>query len=186
MLPLRHRGIVGFIGDDHRQNERAAVRSGGFVGRYQAPDTVGNAGGLIDAAAGSEIIIGVVHGEPRAGLALTRADNGDLRGGHRQAAAVVHLEEIALEIRLPGCPKLFRDRHLLGAIFVAAFIMRAAGPDSHLLVFVALPSGYDIKAEPAMRAASGGGIVNTAQVANSWMRLVTAARPAIRVKDSRL
>ena len=36
----------------------------------------------------------------------------------------------------------------------------------------------------AMRAATGGGIVNTAQVANNWIRLVTAARPAIRVKDS--
>jgi hypothetical protein len=36
----------------------------------------------------------------------------------------------------------------------------------------------------AMRAVIGGGMVSTAQVANSWMRLVTAARPAIRVKDS--
>ena len=38
----------------------------------------------------------------------------------------------------------------------------------------------------AMRAAIAGGIVNTAQVANSWMRLVMAARPAMSVKDSRL
>ena len=38
----------------------------------------------------------------------------------------------------------------------------------------------------AMRAAIGGGMVRTAQVANSWMRVVTAARPAIKVKDSRL
>ena len=38
----------------------------------------------------------------------------------------------------------------------------------------------------AMRAAIGGGMVSTAQVANSLMRVVTAARPAIRVKLSRL
>ena len=38
----------------------------------------------------------------------------------------------------------------------------------------------------AMRAAIGGGMVSTAQVANSWMRLVTAASPAMRVKLSRL
>jgi hypothetical protein len=38
----------------------------------------------------------------------------------------------------------------------------------------------------AMRAAIGGGSVNTEQVANSWMRLVTLARPAISVKLSRL
>jgi hypothetical protein len=38
----------------------------------------------------------------------------------------------------------------------------------------------------AMRAANGGGRVKTAQVANSWMRLVTEARPAIKVNDSRL
>src|SRR5271155_3098175 len=38
----------------------------------------------------------------------------------------------------------------------------------------------------AMRAVRGGGMVSTATEANSWMRLVTAARPAIRVKDSRL
>jgi len=38
----------------------------------------------------------------------------------------------------------------------------------------------------AMRAAIGGGMLNTAQLAKSWMRLVTAANPAIRVKDSKL
>jgi hypothetical protein len=38
----------------------------------------------------------------------------------------------------------------------------------------------------AMRAAIGGGIVKTAQVANSLIRVVTAASPAISVKDSRL
>jgi hypothetical protein len=38
----------------------------------------------------------------------------------------------------------------------------------------------------AMRAVIGGGMVSTAQVANSRMRLVTGASPAIRVKDSRL
>jgi hypothetical protein len=38
----------------------------------------------------------------------------------------------------------------------------------------------------AMRAVIGGGMVNTAQVANSRMRLVTDPSPAISVKDSRL
>lgn len=38
----------------------------------------------------------------------------------------------------------------------------------------------------AMRAAIGGGMVSTAQVAKSWMRDVTAASPAINVNDSRL
>jgi len=38
----------------------------------------------------------------------------------------------------------------------------------------------------AMRAAIGGGIVKTAQVANNWMRFVTAASPAMSVNDSRL
>ncbi len=38
----------------------------------------------------------------------------------------------------------------------------------------------------AMRAAKAGGTVSTATEANSWMRLVTAASPAIRVNDSRL
>ena len=38
----------------------------------------------------------------------------------------------------------------------------------------------------AMRAVIGGGMVSTAQVANSWMRVVTAASPAISVNDSRL
>jgi hypothetical protein len=38
----------------------------------------------------------------------------------------------------------------------------------------------------AIRAAKAGGTVSTATDANSWMRLVIAARPAIRVKDSRL
>ena len=38
----------------------------------------------------------------------------------------------------------------------------------------------------AMRATSGGGMVSTPMVAKSWMRSVTAARPAMSVKDSRL
>ena len=38
----------------------------------------------------------------------------------------------------------------------------------------------------AMRATSGAGMVSTPTVANNWMRLVTAASPAISVKDSRL
>jgi hypothetical protein len=38
----------------------------------------------------------------------------------------------------------------------------------------------------AMRAAIAGGMVRTLHVANNWMRLVTAARPAISVKLSRL
>ena len=38
----------------------------------------------------------------------------------------------------------------------------------------------------AIRAAIGGGSVSTAQVAKSWMRLVTEASPAISVNDSRL
>ena len=38
----------------------------------------------------------------------------------------------------------------------------------------------------AMRAVIAGGMVSTAQVANSLIRSVTAARPDIRVKDSRL
>ena len=38
----------------------------------------------------------------------------------------------------------------------------------------------------AMRAAIAGGIVNTAPVANNWMPLVMAARPAMSVNDSRL
>ena len=38
----------------------------------------------------------------------------------------------------------------------------------------------------AIRAANGGGMVSTAHVANNWIRVVTAASPAISVKDSRL
>ena len=38
----------------------------------------------------------------------------------------------------------------------------------------------------AMRAAIAGGMVSVAAVANSLILLVTAARPAISVKDSRL
>ena len=38
----------------------------------------------------------------------------------------------------------------------------------------------------AMRATIGAGMVSTPIVANSWMRLVTAASPAISVNDSRL
>jgi hypothetical protein len=38
----------------------------------------------------------------------------------------------------------------------------------------------------AMRAAIAGGRVSTATVAMRSMRVVTAARPAIKVKDSRL
>jgi len=38
----------------------------------------------------------------------------------------------------------------------------------------------------AMRATSAGGMVNTATEANSWIRRVTAAIPAISVNDSRL
>ena len=38
----------------------------------------------------------------------------------------------------------------------------------------------------AMRAVSGGGMVSTAQVANNWIRFVTAARPDISVNDSML
>src|SRR5882762_8775250 len=38
----------------------------------------------------------------------------------------------------------------------------------------------------AMRAVKAGGMVSTATEAKSWMRDVTAASPAIRVKDSRV
>ena len=38
----------------------------------------------------------------------------------------------------------------------------------------------------AMRATSGAGMVSTPTVANSFIREVTAARPAISVRDSRL
>ena len=38
----------------------------------------------------------------------------------------------------------------------------------------------------AIRATIGGGIVSTATEANSRMRCVTAAKPAMSVKDSRL
>ncbi len=38
----------------------------------------------------------------------------------------------------------------------------------------------------AIRAAIGGGMVSTAHVANNWIRVVTAANPAISVNDSKL
>ncbi len=38
----------------------------------------------------------------------------------------------------------------------------------------------------AMRATMAGGRVRVAAVANNWILLVTAARPAMSVKDSRL
>ncbi len=54
------------------------------------------------------------------------------------------------------------------------------------MMFTPNRPGAMLSMATAMRAASGGGRVSTAQVAKSWIRLVTAASPAISVKDSRL
>ena len=66
-----------------------------------------------------------------------------------------------------------------GSELAAEYVARAA-KDGYTLFLSTL------SIVTAMRAAIGGGSVSTEQVANNWMRLVTAARPAISVKLSRL
>ena len=106
---------------------------------------------LVDAAAAAEIVVGILRGEARAVVALRGADDRDLRGRQRQAAAIVHLEEVALEVGAPGRPQLVHDGHIFGAVVVAPPVVLGAGPDAHLGIFAALPAGDDVHAEPAVR-----------------------------------
>ena len=152
VLPFRHRRRVGFVGDDHGQHQRAALASGLLVspppaGRRWARPRVG----ALHPAAGAEIVVGVLRGVARAVVALRGADDRDLRRRHRQAAAIVHLEEVAFEVGSPGSPQLLHDGDVFGAIIVAAPVVLGARPDAHLRVFAPLPAGDDVHAEPAMR-----------------------------------
>src|SRR5438105_9953894 len=44
---------------------------------------------------------------------LFRSDDRDLGGRQRQAAAVIHLKEVAREVRPAALPQLAHDRHVL-------------------------------------------------------------------------
>src|SRR6266404_3958177 len=99
MLPLRHRRGIGLVGNDHLQDQGAAVAPGFSRRIDKTRDTRSHRPRLIDPAAGAEVVVGKLRGKAGPGVTLRGADDRDFAGRHRQAPAIVHLEEIALQVR---------------------------------------------------------------------------------------
>ncbi len=152
-LPLGHGRLVGLVGDDHREDQRAAVAPEFLVDRDQARHAPLDAPRLVLAEARAEIVVGMLRGKAGAGVALPCADDRDARGRERAAAAVVHLEEVAFEVGTPGLPQLPHDGDVFGAVLVAPLVVVGTWPDAHLGVFAPLPAGDDVHAETAVRDA---------------------------------
>ena len=81
MVPLGHRGVIGFVGDHHDEDEGPTIAPGLSRCLHQPCDTRRNSGRRIEAEADAEIVIGMLGGKTRSGVALGGADDRYL--GHR-------------------------------------------------------------------------------------------------------
>src|SRR5690606_40648920 len=77
---------------------------------------------------------------------LSGGDDRDAHAWPWTQTAIVHPEELALEVGAARLPELPQDLHVLGAVFVSPCVVRLARPDAHLLVFLALPTGDAVQA----------------------------------------
>src|SRR5690606_31448306 len=146
VLPFRQCRGVGLVGDHQDQDHGAAVPAGALVLGDDASHARRDRPGIVDSGAGAEIVVGVLHGEAGADVALSGGDDRDAHAWPWTQTAIVHPEELALEVGAARLPELPQDLHVLGAVFVSPCVVRLARPDAHLLVFRALPTGDDVQA----------------------------------------
>ncbi|QTK82234.1 Hypothetical protein AT6N2_L1465 [Agrobacterium tumefaciens] len=154
MLPLRP-GILGFfLGEHHRQHNGFNLAAALFRCRQQA--LISGRKGLrrIDAHAKAEAVIREFGRERHAGIGRTGADELHITLRHRLHAAIVHLEELALEIRLPFRQQLFQHSRIFAEIFVTIAEIIVTRPKPHLAIFRPLPAGDQVDA----KTATGNGI----------------------------
>jgi hypothetical protein len=113
----------------------------------------------------------------------------------RAQATVVHGEELALEAGHAGLPKVAQDLDVLGGVFVAVteIVILRHRPicecSGRCQPVITLRPNRPFEIESMVehrRAATAGGTARVGTVANGLIRDVTAARPAISVKDARL
>ncbi|MNL22993.1 hypothetical protein D3C87_1443590 [compost metagenome] len=154
VLPLRP-GILGFfLGKDHGQHNGFNIPAGLFRCRQQ-PLIGGREGlGRVDANTEAEAVVGELGRERHAGIGGTGADELHVTLRHWLHAAILHLEELAVEIRLAVGQKLFQNGGVLAEIFIAITEIIIARPKPHLAVFRTLPAGNQVDAE----AAAGDGV----------------------------
>ncbi len=74
----------------------------------------------VEAFAEAEIVVGVFGGEGHAGVALASADQLHVGLRTRTEPAIVHLEELALEVGDAGLPQVAQDLDILPGVVVAA------------------------------------------------------------------
>ena len=103
-FPFRGGGGIGGICNDHHQRVARDVAASVRGDCLHAGDGGRDGFGRVNPHAEAEIIVGLGGGEAHAGGALPGADDFDIGLGARADMAIVHLEELALEVRSPGCP----------------------------------------------------------------------------------
>ncbi len=102
MFPLGEGVFGGFFGDHHGQHEGTHV-STGLCGRGEQAFMVGaKALGVFDADAEAEAVVGELRGKIHARIGGAGADQLNVTFRDRLHPAVIHLEMLALEIRLAG------------------------------------------------------------------------------------
>ena len=150
-LPLGLGLGVGLAGDHHGERVGGDLAAGLRRIGLHARHRVGAGRRRVDALGEAEIVVGVFGGEFQAGVAGAGADDLHVGLGPRAEAAVVHGEELALEVAHAGLPEVAQDADILGGVAVAMAEVRVARPQSHLGIFRPLPAGDDVEAEPAAR-----------------------------------
>ncbi len=157
MLPFGARRLIGFIGDNHKQHERANVTLLSVSRRLHARRSGGKSGGRVDSFAEAEIVIGVAGGEGHAGIALTGADHLHRFARTRAEAAIVHGKKLAFQIAFAAAPEVAQHGDIFGEIVVAPGEIVVAGPQAHLLILRLLPAGHQVDAEAAFGDGINGG-----------------------------
>src|SRR5260370_7369249 len=114
----------------------------------EACDSRGRRNRPVGPAAGTEVVVGVLRGKAGPGIALCGADYRNFAGRHRQAPAIVHVEEIALQDGIAGLPQFPPNADLFGAIVVSPTIMLSPQPNSHFCPFTPLPTTHHLDSQP--------------------------------------
>ena len=157
-FPFGARGVVGFVGNHHKQYVGAHVAPG-FVGSlFHARRGGGESGRGVNAFPAAEVKVGVFGGEFHPRVALPGADHLHRHRRLRADAAVVHGEEVTFEIAFAGAPEIAQDLHVFGQVVVATREVIVTRPEPHLLVLRLLPAGHQVhaKASSGDRVDGGG------------------------------
>ena len=153
-LPFGACGLVGFVGNDHKQHVGAHVAPGFVGGLFHARGGRGEGGRRVNPFTEAEVEVGVFRRELHSRVALPGANHLHRHRRLRADAAVVHGEEVTLEIAFAGTPQIAQDLHVLGQVVVATREVIVTRPEPHLLVLRFLPAGHQVDA----KASAGDGV----------------------------